>query len=135
MTARAATCDPRMIVRSPQERGRGFVTVLTGGARCDVTCRFCHDPSDPAHACRMAGGAAGDNPRVVHRSPRKCRRGLMAVLARGGGWEVIRRLAQRRGAVMTARAVGRNATVIVIGIHENPVAPHPVTSITRCGSD
>jgi len=135
MAGRAATCDPRMIVSCRQERGRGFVTVFTGEARCDVRRWFCHDPSDPAHACRMAGGAAGDNPRVVHRSPRKCRRGLVAVLAGRGGWEVIRRLAQRRRAVMTARAVGRNATVIVIGSYENPAAPHPVTSITRCRSD
>ena len=35
---------------------------------------------------------------------------------------------------MTARAVGRNSSVIVTGGHENPVAPHLVATITRCGS-
>jgi len=134
MTSRAAGRDPRVIKRGPRECGRGLVTVLAREARRDVIRRFRHDAPDPAHARRMAARAARRDPRVIHHRPRKRGRGLVARLAGRSGREVVRRLAQRRGTVMTARAAGRDPRVIVRAGCENPVAPHLVATITRCGS-
>ena len=136
MAARAVGRIPRMIKRGHprRKRGRGLVTVLAREARRDVIRRFRHDAPDPAHARRMAARAARRDPRVIHHRPRKRGRGLVAGLAGRSGREVVRRLAQRRGPVMTGRAAGRDPRVIIRAGCENPVAPHLVATITRCGS-
>jgi hypothetical protein len=131
MTGRAGARDPRVIVRGPHECGRGLMTVLAGGARRDVIRRLRHDAPDPAHARRMTGRAAGRDPRVIHHGPRKCGRRLVAGLAGRGGREVVRRLAQRRCPVMTARAVVRDPCVIKRGHSRRKRGRGLVTVLTR----
>ena len=140
MTARAVGRIPRVIKRGHprRKRGHGFMTVLTRKARRDVSRRLRHNPPDPALARRMTGRAARRDPRVIHHGPRKRGRGLVTGLAgwerRGGRRDVGRRLAQRRGTVMTGRAARRDPRVIVSAGRKNPVTPHLVATITRCGS-
>jgi hypothetical protein len=138
MTGRAARRNSRVIHRGPRKRGRGLVTGLAGEARRDVIRRSRHDAPDEALARRMTGRAAGRDPRVIHHGPRKRGRGLVTGLAgwerRGGRRDVGPGLAQRRGTVMTGRAARRDPRVIVSAGRKNPVTPHLVATITRCGS-
>jgi hypothetical protein len=80
-----------MVICSSRERGRGLVACLARRGRREMSGRFAYDAGISA---AMTDGAAGDNPRVVHRRSRpKGRRRFMARLAPHRGWNMGRRLA------------------------------------------
>ena len=62
----------------------------------------------------VTGHAPGRNPRVIKRGPRKRGRGLVTILARGGGRDMVRRFAHDPGipAAMTGGAARRDPGVI-----------------------
>ena len=61
-------------------------------------------------------------PGVIHRRSRpEGRRRLVAGFAALRGWEVGRWFAQRRRAVMTGRAAGRDPRVVIARGHKNPI--------------
>ncbi len=110
MTSRAAGRDPGVIHRRSRPEGRRRLVARFAALRgWEMGRRFaqCRRPVMTSHT-------AGRDPRVIERGPGKRRCGLVTILARSGGCDVIRRLAHdpRVPAAMTSRAAGRDPGVI-----------------------
>ena len=130
MTTRAPRRDPRVIKRGAGKRGRGLMARLARCRRWHVCRRLGHDPRISA---AMTGCAARCDPRVIHRGARpEGRRRLVARLAPERSGNVTRRFAQRRRAVMTGGAAGRDPRVVIARGYKQPIRrANFVTAITR----
>ena len=110
MTKHAVGRDPGVIHRRPRPEGRRRLMARLAPERgWNVARRLTQ-----RRRAVMTGRAAGRDPRVIKRGPRKRRCGLVTILARGCGRNVIRRFAHDPGIApaMTARTAGRDPRVV-----------------------
>jgi len=96
--------------------------------------RLCDDAPDKLPSGRMTLATVGSDAAMVHQGPAECYRGFMASLTSQRGGNMIGRLEQpfdcrRSTGIMTIKAAGGDACVVVGTSCEGPSRPNSMTTV------